>query len=593
MIYGTGRWHCELSGKTHILREISELMRFQSITLLLLIFIARPCQSWAQECNNWLSLPATPSYAEAGEIDIVGDKITIEAKFNRTTAYTGGQLWAGDLVSKHKDPVDANYLLRPNTAEITTTSGYFRTPDVCEIELNKTYHVAMVYDGVSLKFYRNGYLLSEVAASGDLIQNDWKTRIGYYEAAIYQENFVGFVDEVRIWNVSRSQDDIKKFMDVSLPNPTSQTGLVAYYTFENTVNKQGNASYNLSLSPLATINSTNNNCTFVQDSCDIILNVPDSVITTSDTIVCYNEKLTIYTTPGFLYKWTPNDFIQEESSSSIVVNPLNDIVYYVEALHIASNTVLKDSIRIKVSKPEINVSGDTSICKGQAVQLQAVSPYPVSWIPFSTLSNPNASNPIAFPQNSTRYVATVIDDHGCSASDSLLLEIKNRREFQLNGDSVICSGMMATITAGDAHLYTWTSSSEFSNINNASITTAPGSDAVYSVHLEDTVCFRDTTLQWKVTVKNVANLSVPNAFTPNDDGKNDCFGVSKTQGGVIKQFDVFNRWGQLVFKGDESSVCWDGNFNGIKQPPGIYVYIIRAITPCGEVVRRDYVTLIR
>ena len=55
-----------------------------------------------------------------------------------------------------------------NNAEITTSNGYFRTPDICEIELNKTYHAAMTYDGVTLKFYRNGYLMSQVAATGNL-----------------------------------------------------------------------------------------------------------------------------------------------------------------------------------------------------------------------------------------------------------------------------------------------------------------------------------------------------------------------------------------------------------------------------------------
>ena len=89
-------------------------------------------------------------------------------------------MWAGDVVSKHRDPTDANYLLRPNSGEITTTTGYYKTPDIADIQLNETYHIAMVYDGDSLKFYRNGCLMSEIKATGDLIQNSWETSIGYY-----------------------------------------------------------------------------------------------------------------------------------------------------------------------------------------------------------------------------------------------------------------------------------------------------------------------------------------------------------------------------------------------------------------------------
>ena len=129
-------------------------------------------------CDNWLYLPALYSYMSVGHLNVPGNQITVEAMINRTAPYSGGPLYAGDIVSKHNDPTDVNYLLRPNSAEITTTNGYFRTPDICEIKINKTYHVAMVYDGSSLKFYRNGYLMSQIAASGDLLQNGWDTRIG-------------------------------------------------------------------------------------------------------------------------------------------------------------------------------------------------------------------------------------------------------------------------------------------------------------------------------------------------------------------------------------------------------------------------------
>jgi len=60
-----------------------------------------------------------------GQLNVTGDQITVEATINRTTPYSGGPLYAGDVVSKHDSPSDANYLLRPNDAEITTSNGYF------------------------------------------------------------------------------------------------------------------------------------------------------------------------------------------------------------------------------------------------------------------------------------------------------------------------------------------------------------------------------------------------------------------------------------------------------------------------------------
>lgn len=243
-----------------------------------------------QTCqNSWLSLPAYNSYVSVGDLDVPGNTITVEAIFIRTAPYTNGDVWAGDLVSKHNNPPDINYLLRPNSAEITTSvNGYVRTPPVCEIELHKVYHVAMVYDGSMLKFYRNGFLMSSVAASGTLYQNDFNTRIGLYDALVHNTQMIGYVNEVRIWNIARTQAQIRAFMSTSLPNPTTQTGLVAYYTFDNLLNKQGNATWNGVLGGPATINNTvpSPNCNLVIDSCSLKPPSPsDSLIINDYTAV--------------------------------------------------------------------------------------------------------------------------------------------------------------------------------------------------------------------------------------------------------------------------------------------------------------------
>jgi PKD repeat protein len=220
-------------------------------------------------CTNWLSTPAVGSAINLGDLDIPGNQITVEAIINRTTPYSGGNLYAGDVVSKHESPTDVNYLLRPNSAEITTTNGYFSTPPICSIDLNKTYHIALVYNGSVLKFYRNGYLMSQVNASGNLFQNNFNARIGYYASQFVNTQFIGYINEVRIWNVARTQTEIQTYMNSSLPSPTTQTGLQAYYTFDNLINKQGNATFNGTINGAAAINSTNPICSLASDSCGI------------------------------------------------------------------------------------------------------------------------------------------------------------------------------------------------------------------------------------------------------------------------------------------------------------------------------------
>ncbi|MEO6671567.1 MAG: LamG-like jellyroll fold domain-containing protein [Ferruginibacter sp.] len=247
------------------------------------------CQA-ITSCNNWLNTTSYPSYVRVGDLDITGNTVTVEANINRTDPYLpgGGDNSEGDIVSKHTDPPNVNYLLRPNHAYITTTNGFFGTPDVCEIELNKTYHVAMVYDGTTLKYYRNGFLMSQVAATGNLIQSNINTQIGLYDASFYSTQFLGYINEVRIWNVARSQAQIQAYMNSSLPNPTTQTGLLAYYTFDNLINKQGNTTWNGTITGAATINATNSSCIFLPDSCNGILPV---TLTDFKATVIDNKKI--------------------------------------------------------------------------------------------------------------------------------------------------------------------------------------------------------------------------------------------------------------------------------------------------------------
>jgi gliding motility-associated-like protein len=237
--------------------------------LLMLIFAQSSfSQTGTPEfCNSWLSLPSYQSYASMGDLDVPGHTITVEARFMRTAPYTGGQVWAGDIVSKHNNPPDVNYLLRPNSAEIATTNGYFKTPDICDIELNKIYHAAMTYDGSTLKFYRNGFLMSSTPCTGEMAQNNYSLRIGLYDALVHNEQLIGYVDEVRIWNIVRSQSEIRAFMTTALPSPATQPGLLAYYTFDDLINKQGNAAWNGVLGGAAQMNRPVPTCTFLADSC--------------------------------------------------------------------------------------------------------------------------------------------------------------------------------------------------------------------------------------------------------------------------------------------------------------------------------------
>jgi len=89
-------------------------------------------------------------------------------------------------------------------------------------------------------------------------------------------------------------------------------------------------------------------------------------------------------------------------------------------------------------------------------------------------------------------------------------------------------------------------------------------------------------------------LLIPNAFTPNNDGKNDVFKIRNFSSQRLLEFKIFNRWGTILFHTQDPKSGWDGTFKNTPQPMGVYGYVIR-IAYSDNVVEtyKGTITLIR
>lgn len=77
-----------------------------------------------------------------------------------------------------------------------------------------------------------------------------------------------------------------------------------------------------------------------------------------------------------------------------------------------------------------------------------------------------------------------------------------------------------------------------------------------------------------VCVTNCPIYELPNAFTPNGDGQNDFFQPRGLCFVERVEFQIFNRWGQLVFETEDPGINWDGtNLNGESLSSGTYYYV--------------------
>ncbi len=82
------------------------------------------------------------------------------------------------------------------------------------------------------------------------------------------------------------------------------------------------------------------------------------------------------------------------------------------------------------------------------------------------------------------------------------------------------------------------------------------------------------------------NIFFPNAFSPNGDGLNDVFYIVSNMTFSDFNFQIFDRWGKLVFEADSPEKGWDGTFQGQTLPEGVFTYKLNAQTITGDKISR-------
>jgi concanavalin A-like lectin/glucanase superfamily protein len=85
--------------------------------------------------------------------------------------------------------------------------------DTSALQPGQWTHLAVTYDGTTLRFYRNGNLTNSNNTSAGILSGTGTLQIG---ASQYGENFIGKIDEVRIYNYARSQSEIQSDMNTPL-----------------------------------------------------------------------------------------------------------------------------------------------------------------------------------------------------------------------------------------------------------------------------------------------------------------------------------------------------------------------------------------
>ncbi len=255
----------------------------------------------------------------------------------------------------------------------------------------------------------------------------------------------------------------------------------------------------------------------------------------------------------------------------------------------------QDSVKVIIDKPVITSSADQEICIGKSVQLNTNGGTNYSWTPGTGLSSTSIPNPVASPLLTTKYYVAVTNSNNCRAVDSVLVSVNPLPVILVSKSSDIsCGSDNSRLTASGAAQYSW---SPASGLNNAMIpnpVATPADTTTYTVTGTDSKgCINTGSITVNVSTTGKSLYLMANAFTPNGDGINDCYGINYWGTFIKLDFSIYNRWGNRLFHSTTPGDCWNGYYQGMKQDPAVYVYVVKAKTLCGDVYKKGTFTLIR
>ena len=242
---------------------------------------------------------------------------------------------------------------------------------------------------------------------------------------------------------------------------------------------------------------------------------------------------------------------------------------------------------------------DTSICSGTYISMSGnfshIGNTGLVWN-FGDGDSVKNVNPVSYAYHAPGVytLTTTVAYRACpSTTYSRNLTVHPQPQIYLGVDTSMCAGGPALVlsdklnsinSAGYAWL--WNTGQTTPSI----AVTSPG-DYVATVTMQGGCVMTDT-----ITVSNGCYVNLPNVFTPNGDGVNDYFNPRDYLSGLRTfNFSVYNRWGQLIFSTSElAGRGWDGNFNDIAQPQGVYVYTLSATFNDGQKLdKKGNITLIK
>lgn len=302
--------------------------------------------------------------------------------------------------------------------------------------------------------------------------------------------------------------------------------------------------------------------------------------------------------PGLVYQWSPVAGLSNPKIANPFAAPAVTTAYILKVTGSGGGCSVTDTVVIKASviDDSLELMGKEVFCidNGDSAVLKVNATNNIRWfknnVPIS-----GASQPIYRVASSGSYYAVLKNADGCSLNTKTkTIVIDKAKPGMAYPVAYALNDMPLPLKArqiGEHVLW-----SPAANLNER-VSFTPlfqGEDEkLYTIEIRtNTECLTVDTQLVKI-IENV-EIYVPNAFTPNGDGKNDVLRPHLRGIKELYYFKVFNRWGLLLFEKGNEERGWDGRYKGAPQAMQTVVWILEGIGIDGAIyTRKGVCTLIR
>jgi gliding motility-associated-like protein len=320
----------------------------------------------------------------------------------------------------------------------------------------------------------------------------------------------------------------------------------------------------------------------------------------NDTTICQGDTIRLHLQSDALrYIWTPvNQVLNPSAANPLAVTWFN--TSYQVLASIGSCTALDRVIVTTVPYPVADAGRDTTICFATPARLKgSTEAITFAWLPNPTLSDLKIFDPIATPKSTTAYVLSAYDNKGCPKPgyDTVIVNVLPDINAFAGRDTAVITGQLLQLQASGGVKYEWLPATSLSNPNIANpVATyySPSAGIPYKVMVYNEAGCADSAYIKVKVFQTLPSVFVPNAFSPNSDGRNDLLRPIAVGMARIDYFRIYNRWGQLVFGTTTNEHGWDGTIAGKLQPSGTYVWVVKAVDYLGSpYMQRGTLVLVR